>query len=191
MILNKKQIEERLSHNPPMVSNLVDKNIQLQTTGLDLTIKNIFKFTSAGQLNFDNSTRKLSTKHIIKSRTGEYYLAPGSYQIELNEIFNMPLDVVGETISRSSLQRCGAAILTGYFDPGFIGNGVSLIEVYNQKGLFVSKNARICQMVFHLTEKTESYNGVYKNKTNGAAKAPYLEYGDEACPALERPIVLS
>ena len=55
MILNKKDIELRLSHNPPMVSNLINKDIQLQPTGLDLTVKNISKWTSAGHLDFDNS----------------------------------------------------------------------------------------------------------------------------------------
>ncbi len=172
MILNKKDIELRLSSNPPMVSNLIDKNIQLQTTGLDLTIKNISRWTSAGHLDFDNSKRKLSSKYTLISMkvNGESYLAPGCYQIELNELFNMPLDVAGVTISRSSLQRCGAAILTGFFDPGFVGIGVSLLEVYNPNGLFVYQDARICQMIFQLTDKTESYNGVYKNQTNGAPK---------------------
>ena len=170
MILNKKDIELRLSHNPPMVSNLIDKDIQLQTTCLDLTVNNISKWTSAGHLDFDNSKRKLSSKYTLKPMAnGEYYLAPGCYQIELNELFNMPLDVAGITISRSSLQRCGAAILTGFFDPGFVGIGVSLMEVYNHDGLFVSQNARICKMVFQLTRETESYNGMYKNQTNGGS----------------------
>lgn len=167
MILNKKQIEERLSHNPPMVSNLMDKTVQLQTTGLDLTVKTISKWESAGHLDFDNSKRKLSAKHTLTPREGgDYYLVPGSYQIEVNELFNMPLDIVGKTVSRSSLQRCGCAIWEGYFDPGFVGNGVILLAVANRNGLFMSQNARICQMIFYLTEKTESYNGVYKNKTN-------------------------
>ncbi len=165
MILNKKQIEQRLSHNPPMVSNLRDKYFQLQTTGLDLTVKSISKWTSAGHLDFDNSKRKLSSKYTLQPMSGgEYYLAPGSYQVEVNELFNMPLDVVGKTVSRSSLQRCGCAIIEGYFDPGFVGNGVSLLEVSNPHGLFVSQNARICQMIFYLTETTESYNGVYKKE---------------------------
>ena len=151
-----------------MVSNLIDKNIQLQTTGLDLTIKNISKWTSAGHLGFDNSKRKVSSKYTLKPMAnGEYYLAPGCYQIELNELFNMPLNVAGITISRSSLQRCGASILTGFFDPGFVGIGVSLLEVYNPNGLFVYQDARICQMIFQLTEETESYNGVYNHKIEG------------------------
>lgn len=165
MILNKSQIIDRLNNKPPMVSNIKDIVLQLQPTGLDLTVKSIYKWKSAGTLDFDNSNRKLSEKHkvscdynFVKNR---YYLTQGSYQVELNELFNIPLDVVGFTISRSSLQRCGAAILTGFFDAGFVGKGVSLLEVYNPHGLYIYKDARICQMAFHLTEKTEGYIGVY------------------------------
>jgi len=164
MILNKKQIKERLLHYmPPMVTNLKDMNIQLQPTSLDLTVKNIYTWASSGCLDFDNSKRKLSEKDLIKpDEMGRYYLPAENYQIEVNELFNMPLDVVGKTISRSSLQRCGAAILEGYFDPGFKGIGVSLLEVFNPYGLIVYRDARICQIVFELTEPTESYNGTYQ-----------------------------
>ncbi len=167
MILNKKMITERLNNEPPMVSNIKDINLQLQPVALDLTVKEIYTWVSAGILDFDNSKRLLSEKSKINtchdSRGLEvYHLPHGCYQVLLNEHFNMPLDIVGVTVSRSSLQRCGAAILKGFFDPGFIGDGVSLLEVYNPHGLHLYKDARVCQMEFHLTEKTESYNGVYK-----------------------------
>lgn len=101
MILNKKQIKERLNNNPPMVTNLKDINVQLQPTSLDLTVKNIYTWASSGCLDFDNSKRKLSEKDLIKPDSdGRYYLPAGNYQIEVNELFNMPLDVVGKTISK-------------------------------------------------------------------------------------------
>lgn len=163
MILNKKQIEQRLANNPPMVTNIKDLKLQLQPTCLDLTIKDIYKFKSAGCLDFDNSKRKLSLKYLIQPHpNGEYDLPTGYYQIECNERFNMPLDIVGKTISRSSLQRCGATIEGGYFDPGFVGKGVSLLVVFNSEGLILFRDARISQMEFELTEPTESYNGAYQ-----------------------------
>jgi len=165
MILNKKQIEQRLAHNPPMVTNLKDAKVQLQPTALDLTVKDIYKFCSAGCLDFDNSKRELSLKDRIQpDPNGKYYLPFGCYQVELNELFNMPLDVVGKTVSRSSLQRCGAAIEVGYFDPGFVGMGVSLLIVFNSEGIFLFQDARICQMEFEFTELTEGYNGKYQEE---------------------------
>ncbi|MDD5453873.1 MAG: deoxyuridine 5'-triphosphate nucleotidohydrolase [Candidatus Ratteibacteria bacterium] len=162
MILNKNQIAKRILNDPPMVDNIIDLNVQLQPTGLDLTVKKIYKWASAGELDFDNSRRILSEKVEIElDKNGWYQLAPGSYQIEVNELFNMPLDVAGETIFWSSLQRCGAAIETGFFDPGYIGKGVCLLIVSNKYGLYLSENARVCQIIFHETEKTEGYNGVY------------------------------
>lgn len=77
-------------------------------------------------------------------------------------MFNMPLDIVGLTISRSSIQRCGCSIEQGFFDPGYIGGGLILLNVFND-GLYLKQDARICQMAFHLINPTESYNGAYQN----------------------------
>jgi len=162
MLLNKNEIIKRLNRTPPMVSNIKDRQLQLQPAGLDLSVKKIYGFESPGCLDFDNSKRELSSRYEIHiAEHGVYYLRPGCYQVEVNERFNMPLDVVGFTISRSTLQRCGAAILTGFFDPGYIGGGVSLLEVYNSKGLKLCTDARICQMAFEYTKETEAYNGIY------------------------------
>lgn len=163
MILNKAQIKERLFlKSPPMVRNIKDLSIQLQPLALDLTIAEIFNWGSAGRLDFDNSERLLSERFVIRPDNNYYYLKPGSYQILLNELFNMPLDIAGFTTSRSSLQRCGATIERGFFDPGFVGEGVSLLIVMNSHGIYLKKEARIAQMEFHLIETTEGYNGIYK-----------------------------
>ncbi len=165
MILNKSQILDRIIKKPCMVSNIKDLSSQLQPAGLDLTVKNIFQFDTSGTLDFDNSNRVLSQKHELNLfDSKQYSLAKGCYQIELNEMFNIPLDVLGFTVSRSSLQRCGASTLKGYFEPGFKGTGFVLLEIYNSCGLFLYKNARICQMIFHTTEKTDGYNGIYQEK---------------------------
>ncbi len=172
MILNKFQIKQRIESNPAMVSNIKDLNHQLQPAGLDLTVSRVFKWESAGCLDFDNSGRYLSEKTEVKPLFNgkitydKYYLEQGCYQIELNEVFNIPTDVLGFNVPRSSSQRCGVSILQGYFEPGFIGKGYSLLVVYNPKGFYLYKDAKICQMIFHLTESTEGYNGIYQEKDN-------------------------
>jgi deoxycytidine triphosphate deaminase len=162
MILNKNEIELRIKSDPSMVSNIKDLKLQLQPAALDLTVKNIFSFMTAGYLDFNNSNRLLSLVNKCYFDELGFSLGRGVYQIEVNETFNMPLDVVGTTVSRSSLQRCGCAILQGYFDPGFIGKGVVLLNVLNSHGLYLYENARVCQMVFHSINPTEGYNGKYQ-----------------------------
>lgn len=166
MMLNKSEILTRIATNPPMVTDLIDLNTQIQPAGLDLTIKNIFSWKSSGTLDFDNSQRILSEKHPIppvRTKVAKvYYLPKGSYQIEHNEQFNIPTDVVAFTISRSSLQRCGCAVLQGCYDPGYSGPGFTLLEVNNPHGLYLYNNARICQMNFYTTKHTEAYNGIYQ-----------------------------
>jgi len=171
MILNKKQILERLNHNPPIVSNIRDIKTQIQPAGLDLTLKEIYMFMSGGCIDFDNSCRFLSdTMKLGMESATKYFIPKGVYHILLNETFNIPTDIVAFTTSRSSLQRCGATIYRGFFDPGFNGKGMVLLNVLNPSGITLFKDARICQMEFHIIDKTDGYNGIYidgeKNVSN-------------------------
>lgn len=165
MILNKAQILSRIKESS-MIKNIIDINSQLQPVGVDLTVSKIYRYNSIGTIDFDNSKRILSEKYEMPyDENNRYYLKQGCYQVELNETLNIPLDIVAKTTSRSSLQRCGATIDEGFFDPGFCGSGFSILNVYNPHGLYLYKNAKVCQMSFHTTELTEPYRGIYQEKS--------------------------
>jgi len=143
----------------------------MQPCGIDLTLKRVLGWKSAGVVDFDNVYRKTSaTAEIpfqkLQSQSKEsLHLDPGAYLIEFNEMVNTPLDAMGQLFVRSSLFRSGALVNAGVMDAGYQGAIGALLQVVNPFGLTVYKNAKLAQFVFHeLKDKVEGYSGVYQNK---------------------------
>ncbi|KAF8529946.1 deoxyuridine 5'-triphosphate nucleotidohydrolase [Gautieria morchelliformis] len=150
---------------------------QIQPCGIDLSLKRVLRWTSAGVVDFDNVHRKASTTAEIPfqkvdiasahaNQTDEsLHLAPGAYLIEFNETVDTPLDCMGQLFVRSSLFRSGALVSAGVMDAGYRGAIGGMLQVVNPFGLLVYKNAKLAQFVFHeLKDKVEGYAGVYQNK---------------------------
>ena len=51
----------------------------------------------------------------------------------------------------------------GVWDAGFKGKGEFILIVGNPFGVSIKQNARVAQLIFFNTEKTEEYKGIYKN----------------------------
>lgn len=137
---------------------------QFQPCGVDLTLREIFSFTDAGKIDFDNSERKLSNiKKIEFDSKGEINLQPGCYKIIYNEYVQVPADCAALGFPRSSLLRCGADVHCALWDPGYHGRSESLLVVFNPHGITLKKNAKLIQLVFvKLSEKAqELYAGKF------------------------------
>lgn len=94
------------------------------------------------------------------------HLSKGAYRVEFNECVNMPLDVMGQVLTRSSVWRTLAWVEAGVMDAGYSGAIGAAFVVANDEGIWVSKKARLAQIVFHkLTEPTTGYNGQYQDRT--------------------------
>ncbi|EGE00293.1 dUTP diphosphatase [Trichophyton tonsurans CBS 112818] len=166
-----------------IINDLVCPSLQVQPCGVDLTLKRVLTWTSAGTVDLDNSHRQpASTTEIpftkIKSISGSQDdddddddeavidLPPGSYLVEFNETVSVPLDVMGQLFVRSSLFRSGALLSAGVMDAGYTGAVGAMLQVVNPAGLRVCREARLGQFVFHqMSEPVEGYDGVYQGST--------------------------
>ena len=151
------------------LTNVIEKVIsesQYQPAGIDVTLKEVKKFDSAGKIDFDNSTRKISDATALEYNEDEVHLKPGSYKVVFNEYVKIPEDAAAICLPRSSILRCGADLNCALWDPGYEGRSEALLVVYNEHGLTLKKNAKIGQLVFiKLSEKTDSlYEGQYKGE---------------------------
>jgi len=91
------------------------------------------------------------------------YLPKGAYRIEFNETVKMPLDVMGQVFTRSSVWRSLAWVEAGVMDAGYEGAVGAALVVANEDGIWVSRKARLAQMVFtRMQEATRGYDGVYQ-----------------------------
>jgi dUTP pyrophosphatase len=166
-VLSLEQIKQLLDRDPPLLEGLIDRETQLQSNGVDLTLDTVSGFTGPGTLTLDNANRRLpGTQEHPFDPEQQIYLSPGSYVVRFNETINLPADCMAYTRPRSSLLRSGVALHTAVWDAGYSGRGVALLVVYNTHGFRLEHNARIAQMVFHPLARatSEGYQGIYSGE---------------------------
>ncbi|PIT85512.1 deoxyuridine 5'-triphosphate nucleotidohydrolase [Candidatus Micrarchaeota archaeon CG10_big_fil_rev_8_21_14_0_10_59_7] len=150
------------------VKDFRDLKAQLQPASFDLTVSQVFRFSSAGAIDFDNSERKMAeTGEIAFDEKGWVSLPRGAYKIRFSEAVRVPSDCCAVTFARSSLARCGCDLYNGWWDPGYEGRGESILAVHNEHGLRLKKGARVAQLVFfRLNEEAKELYGGMHNKEN-------------------------
>ncbi|MFH0846922.1 MAG: deoxyuridine 5'-triphosphate nucleotidohydrolase [Chloroflexota bacterium] len=174
-ILTKSEIEKLIKATPPLVQGYLDLKTQLQPNGIDLTLKEIARFKTAGKLTVDNSQRVISELELLPfDKDGFIDLKPfrenlqgepGAYLVTFNETVNLPDDLTALGQPRSSLLRCGVNIGTAVWDAGYSGRSQSLLTVHNPLGFRLERNARILQLIFfRLGGRTAGYKGRYQGE---------------------------
>ncbi|MEZ5334191.1 MAG: deoxyuridine 5'-triphosphate nucleotidohydrolase [Methanolobus sp.] len=166
-LLSRNELRELIGNEVPLVEKMIDTETQLQPNSVELTLKNIEKFSNSGAVDFDNSERETpSTEPVDFDEKGWAVLEQGVYKITFNEIVNIPLDLAAIARPRSTLLRCGANIGTAVWDSGYRGRSESMLVVYNPHGFRLKKNARVMQLLFFdlHSELSEGYCGKYQHE---------------------------
>jgi dUTP pyrophosphatase len=147
------------------VTDLVNES-QLQPCGIDLTVKEVHSFEDAGEIDFDNSKRRVSKTKKIEWMEGKLHLAQGCYKIVYGEYVSIPIDCAAFGFPRSSLLRCGADLHCAVWDPGYHGRSESLLVVNNSHGITLHEKAKVAQLVFVRLESAahREYEGKYKGE---------------------------
>ena len=166
-VLDKESILELIKSSQPLIEGYLDLSSQLQPNGFDLTLREVLQFTSAGAVHASTAPSTLAQSISMPfDSEGKLHLAKGAYVVTLNEVINLPLQIMALGRPRSSLLRCGVAIHTAVWDAGYRGRSQALLTVYNPLGYSLAKDARILQMVFfHLARPIkEGYQGRFLNE---------------------------
>ena len=161
-VLDRETVLELVKASDPLVEGFVDLESQLQPNGFDLTLREVLEFTSKGETGPGAAPSVLSQhKPILFNPDGYLTLPHGAYMVTLNEIVNLPRDIMALARPRSSLLRSGVAVHTAVWDAGYRGRSQALLTVYNPLGYRIAKDARLLQMVFlYLARPTEEgYRG--------------------------------
>ena len=165
-VLSRQDIHKSLLQEPPLIEGYIDLEEQVQSNGIDLTLREVALLQTSGQIVTDNNQRLVpSLAPLVFDGLGFIDLMPGAYIITYNEIVHIPNNVMALAKPRSSLLRCGVTIDTAVWDAGYSGRSQSLMVVYNPQGFRLQKNARIVQLIFfQLTHETEGYEGDYQGE---------------------------
>jgi len=139
---------------------------QVQPAGIDMTVKEIHELTSDGEIDYDNSKRRISSSRKLEFVDGRVLLKPGCYKIIYNEYVEIPLDCAAFGYPRSSLLRCGADVRCAVWDPGYHGRSESLLVVHNPHGIVLHEKAKVMQLVFVRLEAAaaKGYEGQYRGE---------------------------
>jgi dUTP pyrophosphatase len=175
MILSGREIITR-----SLVRNLRHTAHQQQPCGVDLTLRQVSKWTSPATIDFDNSHRRAAKTTPLPFTTTEgnetITISPGAYLVDFNETVIIPLDCMATVFPRSSLWRSGVSITSGVVDSGYEGAMGAMLQVHNSMGVVLWKDAKLAQIVFEEMEGTvDGYQGVYQGSAssvgrNGGAK---------------------
>ncbi|KAG4437999.1 hypothetical protein IFR05_006500 [Cadophora sp. M221] len=156
-----------------LVRNIRNVAQQQQPCGVDLTLRQISKWTSAAIIDFDNTKRQAAQTSILPfDKTNQSVtLQPGAYLVDFNETVRIPRDCMGSVFPRSSLWRSGVGISSGVVDAGYEGAMGALMEVKNPHGVVLYENAKLAQIVFEeMGEEVEGYRGVYQASTSSVGR---------------------
>lgn len=159
--------------NRQLVRNLQRVIQQQQPCGIDLTLRQVSKWTSPATIDFDNSKRQAAKVSSLPfdNHSQSITLQQGAYLVDFNETVHVPLNYMGSVFPRSSLWRSGVGIHAGVVDAGYEGAMGALMEVKNPNGVILYKDAKIAQIVFEeMTEPVEGYSGVYQSSTSSAGR---------------------
>lgn len=165
-VLSANDIRKLIDRDPPLVEGYLNLETQVQPNGFDITLRDISRLQTPGQIGVDNVERVVSELSPLEfDSTGFINLESGIYSITYNEIVHLPTNVMALARPRSSLLRCGVSVGTAVWDAGYSGRSESLFNVYHPGGFRLQKNARVVQLVFfRLSDSTEGYSGTYQNE---------------------------
>ncbi len=165
-VLSREDIRRLIAATPPLLEEYRDLAAQLQPNGFDLTLREIAMPQTTGAIAVDNRQRVVSDlAPLVFDGLGFIDLMPGAYVVTLNEVVNLPNDLMALARPRSSLLRSGVTVHSAVWDAGYSGRSRVLLTVYNQLGFRLQRNAGIAQMIFlPLTGETEGYSGTYQRE---------------------------
>ncbi len=149
--------------SPLLINEILGRNYMLDTSGLKLHLYKIYKIMRAGMLTANQ--RVIPGYEEVQAKNEKYILKNGAYIIRYKEYIRVPENAIALTIPRSSLLRMGATIHTAVWDPGYEGQGIGLLVVFNEKGIILSKGVHIAQLIFFkVIGESLKYNGIYKGE---------------------------
>ena len=169
-VLNRAAICQLVHGDPPLLTDYVDLQQQLQPNGFDVTAGSVASFPeagSAGSIGISDADRTvLQSSELEFDTDGWALLAPGPYLMTFNEVVNLPRWLMALARPRSSLLRSGVAIHTAVWDAGYSGRSQALLNVYYQNGFWLQQHARVAQLVFIPLAQPDSqgYSGRYQRE---------------------------
>ena len=138
--------------------------------GIDIRLKKVQFLRGEGTIPAGKVKTKLPEYETVSPVTnGEgklvWNLEPGYYQVEFFEGCDIPSNMMGRIVQRSSVARCGTWIYSSIFDAGFCTESMgTFMEVFHP--VTIEVGARVAQFYCYTCTEVHDedlYNGQFQN----------------------------
>ena len=142
-----------------------------QPNAVDLRVDKIFRLHDK-EFEISDKEKKHRGSWEVEHQNGFFYLEPGTYEIIMENIVDIPEGYAGWVITRSTLNRNGLFITSGLYDSGY--NGVMAGALHVEGGpAKIQKGTRVAQFLMFEAETLSMYDGDY-----GIGKEHDEKYGN-------------
>ena len=132
----------------------------VQPNAVDLRLARVYQI-SGSLFEVSNEHKKhRGSQEITPDQEGYYLLAPGSYEVVMENIINVGPNEAGWVITRSTLNRNGCYLTSGLYDSGYHGVMAGVLHVTIGPAR-IKQGTRIGQYLSFDSESLSSYNGDY------------------------------
>jgi deoxycytidine triphosphate deaminase len=140
-----------------------------QPNAVDLRLKKVFVI-QPDVFHIDEDQKKhRTTVEVQPDDQGYFLLAPGKYEVVMENTVNIAEGEAGWIVARSTLNRNGVYITSGLYDSAFSGPVAGVMHV-NIGPMKVKVGTRIAQFLLFEAEMLFKYNGDYGYDANGNVK---------------------
>lgn len=143
-----------------------------QPNAVDLRVDKIFKLKDEVFEISESEKKHRGSEEVTPTDDGFFTLAPGTYEILMENIVNIPEGYAGWVITRSTLNRNGLFITSGLYDSGYNGVMAGCLHVEHGPAK-IEKGSRVGQFLLFEAETLSMYDGDY-----GIGKEHDKKYGN-------------
>jgi len=142
----------------------------IQPNSIDLTVKKVYTINGTLVIYADKENQRqlpdyTEVEPFFYGDHSMYKLEPGiRYQVEFNEMLDLPDNFCGITLVRSSMAKSGCTGENGLFDSGYRGACGMMVQVQSES--YIEVGASIAQMIFLEASTSRTYNGFYQGTTS-------------------------
>jgi len=166
-ILSDKHIKKFIDEDKISIGPLIDPEMQIQPSSVDLRIGNEFKgFKITRNLFIDPKDSEIIDSYMESVHIGDgeaFIIHPNEFTLATTlETVKVPDDLVARVEGRSSMGRLGLTmhVTAGFIDPGFEGKITLEISNLGKMPVALYPGQRVCQIVFEtMTSRAEKPYG--------------------------------
>jgi deoxycytidine triphosphate deaminase len=132
----------------------------VQPNAVDLRLGKVFKINTTDFLIDETQKVHRGSVEVQPQSDGYYHLAPGSYEVIMENEINVAGGEAGFVITRSTLNRNGVFLTSGLYDSGYNGVMAGVMHV-NVSKMLIKPGTRVGQYLSWKAQSVSMYDGDY------------------------------